>query len=73
MAFWYVLWALGKVCCHLYFVVFWYNFPRFGKLRQEKSGNPDVGCFERRFVQDLSVNFLDSNKAAVTSQVHKSL
>jgi hypothetical protein len=22
------------------FEVIWYSFPRFGKLRQEKSGNP---------------------------------
>jgi hypothetical protein len=30
----YILWPSGHV------VVIWYIFPRFGKLRQEKSGNP---------------------------------
>jgi hypothetical protein len=31
---WYILWPFGNV------VVIWYIFPRFGILRQEKSGNP---------------------------------
>jgi hypothetical protein len=31
---WYILWTLGKV------VVIGYIFSRFGKLCQEKSGNP---------------------------------
>jgi hypothetical protein len=52
--YWYILWHFGRfygygysllsfgiVCCRLvYFVVFWYNFPRFSIVRQEKSGNP---------------------------------
>jgi hypothetical protein len=33
-AIWYILWPFGNV------VVSWYIFPRFGKLCQEKSGNP---------------------------------
>jgi hypothetical protein len=33
---WYILWPFGNV------VVIWYIFPRFGKLCQEKSGNPDA-------------------------------
>jgi hypothetical protein len=32
---WYILWPFGNV------VVIWYILPRFGKQRQEKSGNPD--------------------------------
>jgi hypothetical protein len=32
--YWYILWSFGNV------VVIWYIFPRFGKLCQEKSGNP---------------------------------
>jgi hypothetical protein len=31
---WYILWPFGNV------VVILYIFPRFGKLSQEKSGNP---------------------------------
>jgi hypothetical protein len=31
---WYILWPLGNV------VVIWYIFSRFGKLCQDKSGNP---------------------------------
>jgi hypothetical protein len=27
----------------LHFMVIWYIFPRFGKLHQEKSGNPGAG------------------------------
>jgi hypothetical protein len=35
------LWLFGKVCGYLVkFVVFWYIFTSFGKVRQEKSGNP---------------------------------
>jgi hypothetical protein len=30
----YILWPFGN------FVVIWYNFPRFGILCREKSGNP---------------------------------
>jgi hypothetical protein len=51
---WYILWIFGIFCGYLvYFVdiwyilwifgifrVFWYIFPRFGKLHHEKSGNP---------------------------------
>jgi hypothetical protein len=33
---WYILRSFGNV------VVIWYISPRFGKLCQEKSGNPDV-------------------------------
>jgi hypothetical protein len=32
---WYILWQFGNV------VEIWNNFPRFGILCQEKSGNPD--------------------------------
>jgi hypothetical protein len=35
-AIWYSLWPFGNV------VVIWHNFPRFGKLCREKSGNPDL-------------------------------
>jgi hypothetical protein len=35
MALWCILWPFG------YLVVIWYIFPRFGILRQGKSGNPD--------------------------------
>jgi hypothetical protein len=31
---WYILWPFGNV------VAIWHIFPRFGKLCQEKSGNP---------------------------------
>jgi hypothetical protein len=31
---WYILWPFSN------FAVFWYMFPRFGILCQEKSGNP---------------------------------
>jgi hypothetical protein len=42
MAIWYILWLFGIFYGHLvYFMVIWYIFPRFGKLHQEKSGNPD--------------------------------
>jgi hypothetical protein len=30
----------------VYFVVFWYIFPRFGILCHEKSGNPDTNLSE---------------------------
>jgi hypothetical protein len=33
---WYNLYPFGNV------VVIWYIFPRFGKLCQEKSGNPVI-------------------------------
>jgi hypothetical protein len=36
MVIWYMLWPFGNV------VVIWYIFPRFGKLCQEKSGNPAI-------------------------------
>jgi hypothetical protein len=40
MAICYILWPFGIFYGHLvYFVVIWYNFPRFGMLYQEKSGN----------------------------------
>jgi hypothetical protein len=39
MVIWYILWPYGNV------VVIWYIFPRFGKLCQEKSGNPAVHTF----------------------------
>jgi hypothetical protein len=32
-AIWHILWPFGNV------VVIWYIFPRFGIVRQEKSGN----------------------------------
>jgi hypothetical protein len=32
----YILWSLGIFCGHLVY------FPRYGKLYQEKSGNPDI-------------------------------
>jgi hypothetical protein len=34
---WHILWPFGNV------VVIWYIFPRFGTVRQEKSGNPGLG------------------------------
>jgi hypothetical protein len=34
MDIWNILWPLGNI------IVIWYIFPRFGILRQEKSGNP---------------------------------
>jgi hypothetical protein len=38
---WYILWPCGIFCGHcVYFMVIWNNFPRFGMLYQEKSGNP---------------------------------
>jgi hypothetical protein len=33
---WYILWPFGNV------VVIWYIFPHFGKLCQEKYGNPPL-------------------------------
>jgi hypothetical protein len=33
-AIWYILWSFGNL------VPLWYIFPRFGKVCQEKSGNP---------------------------------
>jgi hypothetical protein len=36
MVIWNILWTFGNV------VVIWYNFPHFGKLYKEKSGNPGV-------------------------------
>jgi hypothetical protein len=42
-AIWYILWPFGIFCGLLvYFVVIWYIFHHFGKLYQEKSGNPGV-------------------------------
>jgi hypothetical protein len=39
---WSILLLLEIFYGHLvYFVVIWYNFPQFGILYQEKSGNPD--------------------------------
>jgi hypothetical protein len=29
----------------VFFVVIWHIFPHFGKLKQEKSGNPGVAAF----------------------------
>jgi hypothetical protein len=41
MAIWSILQPLEVFYGHLvYFVVFWYIFPGFGILHQEKSGNP---------------------------------
>jgi hypothetical protein len=34
------------VFCYNLRIVIWYIFSRFGILNQEKSGNPDVGCFD---------------------------
>jgi hypothetical protein len=35
-----ILWSFGIFYGHLvYFMAIWYIFPRFGILRQEKSGN----------------------------------
>jgi hypothetical protein len=40
-AIWYILWQLGIFCGNLvYFIASSYVFSRFGKLYQEKSGNP---------------------------------
>jgi hypothetical protein len=49
----YILWPFGIFCGHLvHFVViwyilrsFWYIFPRFGMLYQEKSGNPALQVY----------------------------
>jgi hypothetical protein len=41
MAIWFILGTFGLFCSHLLqSIVIWYIFPRFGKLRQEKSGKP---------------------------------
>jgi hypothetical protein len=41
---------LGIFYDHLvHFVVIWYNFPRFGILDKEKSGNPRVGVASQFF------------------------
>jgi hypothetical protein len=41
MALWYTFCGFGNFCDRLaYSVVFGYNFPSFGMLHQEKSGNP---------------------------------
>jgi hypothetical protein len=48
VAIWSILWPFGTFSPVLvYFVVIWYISPRFGKLRQEKSGNPDADPFSR--------------------------
>jgi hypothetical protein len=48
--------AIGSICGYLvYFVAIWYIlglfgvFSRFGRLYQEKSGNPGMGPFEKSF------------------------
>jgi hypothetical protein len=42
MTIWSILRPLEIFYVHLvYFVVFWYIFPCYGILDQEKSGNPD--------------------------------
>jgi hypothetical protein len=42
MTIWSILRPLEIFYGHLvYFVLIWYNFPRFGIFDQEKSGNPD--------------------------------
>jgi hypothetical protein len=42
MNFGLILRPFGILYAHLvYFVVFWYIFPRFGMFFQEKSGNHD--------------------------------
>jgi hypothetical protein len=41
-AIWSILWPFGIFCGHLvYLMVIWCIFPRFRKLYQEKSGNPE--------------------------------
>jgi hypothetical protein len=47
----YILWYLSNC------VVIWYIFPRFGKLSQEKSGNPGRAC---SCLFSLRVSFLSS-------------
>jgi hypothetical protein len=41
---WYILWPFGNV------VAIWRIFPRFGKLCQEKSGNPATETSRGQFI-----------------------
>jgi hypothetical protein len=39
---------VGVFCGHLvHFMVIWYTFSRFGRLSQEKSGNPGADLADR--------------------------
>jgi hypothetical protein len=54
MTIWSILWPLEIFYGHLvYFVAIWYNFPRFGILDQEKSGNPGL------ITENISVHLCD--------------
>jgi hypothetical protein len=55
MVIWYILWPFGNV------MVNWYIFPRFGKLCQEKSGNPVrnvKNCFKPGGCENIANSFL---------------
>jgi hypothetical protein len=47
---WYILWPFGNV------VVVWYLSPRFGKLCQEKSGNPVINPFFALVTAELTIS-----------------
>jgi hypothetical protein len=49
-AIWYILWSFGKL------EAIWYLFPRFGILRQEKSGSPGAA------IESIGVYAPNSNK-----------
>jgi hypothetical protein len=49
------IWNIFTAIWHMYFVVIWYIFPRFGTLYQEKSGNPACKGFDAFFWTKLSI------------------
>jgi hypothetical protein len=67
MANWSILRPLEIFYGHLvYFVVLWYNFPRFGILDQEKSGNPALDSTLYR--QQAFSAYLEAIKLLRTNQ-----
>jgi hypothetical protein len=52
---------LADILAIIYLVAIWYIFPRFGKTREEKSGNPSVGNQAFRvanYFEDFSSNLI---------------
>jgi hypothetical protein len=72
MGIWSILWTFNIFYGHLvYFVVVWYIFPRFGRLYQEKSGNPvpnplapPTFCLPTFRLPTLLVNFISGSQKA---------
>jgi hypothetical protein len=69
MTIWPILQPLEIFYGHLrYFVAFWYIFPRFGILDQEKSGNPGeqhrLSLEQTQYVQVLASVVPDLNVSA---------